>query len=149
MQLALSPLKLVFDAIVTACFNVANHKFGLNEELEEHLWLLHHSASYAVCTLFASLSRPLLFLTCHELFMQKFPTAHVLVCMREPTASIPSYIDLVMNQGKRSFADKRYVKFLQNDLYLYSKKMYEGLLRMAQDSSSLRKRMHFIAFRYT
>ena len=68
---------------------------------------------------------------------------------REPTASIPSYIDMDMNQGKRSFADKRYVKFLQNDLYLYSKKMYEGLLRMAQDSSSLRKRMHFIAFRYT
>lgn len=105
---------------------------------------MHGTAKASQCVY---VGKPLLFATCHDLLMKRFPTAQVIVCMREPAATIPSFIDLVSKQGKKSLQDKRYAAFLKTDLLLYSKKVYEGLLRMARDTSPLAKRMHFLEFR--
>lgn len=52
------PARAVFDALnrdAARRYDSANHAVGLDEELEEHLWLLHHLRSEAFLLMFPSL----------------------------------------------------------------------------------------------
>lgn len=56
------PIRDYFDSLIVN-YSTKNHAFNINEEIEEHFWLLHHSIIYELAIIF-----PTLFIDCPEIF---------------------------------------------------------------------------------
>jgi hypothetical protein len=146
---------------------VPNHKFGVNEELEEHLLLMQFAVSECpgsilfpeLGTSIEDYKESLKILPCYLDFVKKcivrilyykglegktyigcplgfsrdpallrkhFPYAQFVVCVRNPTEAVPSYIDLIQNSTREPF-DEKFAQRMKILNKVYSEPIYREL----------------------
>jgi hypothetical protein len=78
---------------------------------------------------------PLGFATNPAMLRQHFPHAKIIVCVRDPCQSVPSYFDLLHNmQGKPG---SKFPEHMRTQYQLYSVKLYKALAEWKGDKNTI------------